>query len=167
MQPNRKNSATRHAARARWRAGLLRFDAGGLDDTAPFVRLGFDVGREFIRRAGDDFHAFRHHPLLQLGRAQAARDFVVKLVDDGTRRSGRRQNAEEVAALFWTRDRIGISRRIALPLQDLPGRRRDLLIDATTFIRRCRSARGLCGSRSRRQFELGARFPGHCLETPT
>ena len=75
-------------------AGLLRFDAGGLDDAHPFVRLGLDVGREFIRRAGDDFHAFRHHPLLQLGRAQAARDFLVELVDDGTRRPGRRQNAE-------------------------------------------------------------------------
>ena len=86
-------------AHARSRAGLLRFDAGSLDDAAPFVRFGLDVGREFIRCAGDDFHAFRYHPLLQLGRAQAARDFLCSGI--GCRRS--RQARERLS-----RDGIGL-----------------------------------------------------------
>src|SRR6185369_14103410 len=62
-------------------------------DLGPFGNLFADQLREFSGGAGDDFESHVRHALFRLGQFHDAYDFSVKLLHDGARRAGGREQA--------------------------------------------------------------------------
>src|SRR5688572_25833883 len=82
--------------RNKFMSGLLRLYSRDLDDLRPFLDLGPDMGREFLRRSRHDGHALALAALADRRHGHDRDDLLVEARDDLARRSRRNEQPRPV-----------------------------------------------------------------------
>src|SRR5882672_12904769 len=109
---NRARNASMVFSRACSARFLLRLDAGFLHDLRPFDRLRGDEAAELLRAHLRGFSALGLEALLRFSRGEDHRELPVQPLDDGTRRSGRRDDAPPVGRLVAGHARLRDRRQV-------------------------------------------------------